>query len=128
MSHQDLALSFSETAFAIKNNCLRDLNPEQVCRAVYSRLYYALYHKYLEHDSSLATSKDKSKHAAVKRRISAKHSHETLILYNNMYALRIWADYDLNKHQAPGAEKTLSTTLTPLMEQINKFINSATFK
>ncbi len=87
MSHQDLAITFYTTAASIKNNCPRDLNHEEVCRSVYSKLYYALYHKYLEHDLSLASSSQSSKHEEIKRRIGANYDSKTFQLYRKMYDL-----------------------------------------
>lgn len=128
MSHQDLAISFYKTAICTKNNCLRGLSHEEICRAVYSRLYYSLFHKYLEYDTDLANSKDRSKHQEVQRKISANHSAKTFQLYKKMLALRIWADYLTTPHSPPGATKTLTEKLEVLTLQVNRCIMQDSFE
>lgn len=64
-------------------------------RTMYSKLYYAVYHKILHDNPNNDTIRNgaQSIHSYIKQ-------HNTLIefdkqLYNQLYALRMWADYDL---------------------------------
>lgn len=127
MSHQQLAETFQKTAVAIQTSCLKNLSHEEICRAVYGRLYYALYHKYLEHDTDLANSKEGSKHNEMIRRISANYSTKTFQLYRKMQALRIWADYKSAALASPGATNAL-LAMNTLSFGISNFINQQNFQ
>lgn len=127
MSHQQLAITFHKTAVDIKNSCLRNLTHEEICRAVYGRLYYALYHKYLEHDSALASSSKVSKHLEMTNRIRDNHSTATFQLYRKMQDLRIWSDYKSDVHAPPGATNAL-LTINTLSFRISDFINQQNFQ
>ena len=127
MSHQELAISFQKSATCIKSKCVKDLSYEEICRAVYNRLYYALFHKYLAYDNELSSSNDRSKHNAVLNKIRDNYSLKTYQLYKKMQSLRIWADYHLSAHPAPGAEKAI-LGLDILIMQINSTIQKDIFE
>ncbi len=126
MSHQELAISFQKSATCIKSKCVGDLSYEEICRAVYNRLYYALYHKYLVYDNELSLSKDRSKHNAILNKIRDNYSLKTYQLYKKMQSLRIWADYSLSTHPLPGAEKAI-LSLDILIMQISSTIQKDVF-
>lgn len=126
MSHQELAIIFKNTAVSIKSNCTRNLSYEDICRAIYGRLYYALYHRYLEHDSFLASSTAPSKHSTMINTIRDNHSDKTLRLYKKMQSLRIWADYEPTVHAPPGARDAL-LRIELLLLEINAVVTKTTF-
>lgn len=68
-------------------------------RTMYNRLYYAVYHKVLHDnpDNDAIRNETRSIHSYIKQ-------HNTLIkldrqLYDQLYALRMWADYDLTSRK-----------------------------
>lgn len=95
MSPQELSEQFFIIACEIKTKCCTSLNQEQLSRAVFSRLYYALYHKYLAHDSTLLNTSLGQKHEMIQSSIGrGNYLHKTKQIYIKMYKLRLWADYD----------------------------------
>jgi len=67
-------------------------NEEFFRRLVFSRLYYSLFHKYLEEDSSLRNSTVKI-HKAIKEKLKYSNNKKFYQLFVKLYNLRIWADY-----------------------------------
>lgn len=124
MSHQDLALSLYNTAVCIKSSGPKTLNHEEICRGVYSRLYYSLFHTYLHHDDSLNLSKEKSQHNEMMLRIKKSSEPDIIILYSKMLNLRIWADYKLAEHIPPGPKAAL-LTIEPLLLQVYALIKKS---
>lgn len=95
MTSQELADQFFTIACEIKTKCLTNLSKEQLSRGVYSRLYYAMYHKYLAHDSTLQETSFGKKHEIIQTNIArGNYDPKTKQLYKKMYALRLWADYN----------------------------------
>lgn len=117
--YQSLAGSFLDIARSVSSNCLRDLDAEKISRAVYGRIYYALYHKYLAHDASFATSKEKNKHLIIQREITL-FDPKIRQLYVKMYNLRLWADYDFtDKAPPPGITKDFPSLIYTIQQVID---------
>ena len=127
MSHNELAKYFQKSAICAKSYCPKDLSYEQVCRIIYGRLYYALYHKYLEYDVELSNSKERSKHITILNTIRDKYNLQTYQIYKKIQNLRIWADYSFEKHPSPGANVALMK-IDVLIMQINQIIKKEKFE
>lgn len=95
MTPQELSEQFFNISCEIKTKCTSSLNKEQLSRAIFSRLYYALYHKYLAHDSTLKDAHYGKKHEIIQDSLSRdNYPHKIKQIYKKMYKLRLWADYD----------------------------------
>lgn len=91
MTHQEIATSFNSFVDFLNSNecCKCNIRPKDdvlLRRIIFSRLYYALYHKYLHHNQELALSTISGKHATIKSeieknliRIGSKHTQSYII-------------------------------------------------
>jgi len=95
-------------------------NEEFFRRLVFSRLYYSLFHKYLEEDSSLRNSTVKI-HKAIKEKLkySNNKNEKFYQLFVKLYNLRIWADY---KYEYD--DKAKNVNLNKILYDVHKLIKS----
>ncbi|HEB9343417.1 TPA: hypothetical protein RZK37_001726 [Campylobacter coli] len=87
---------------------------ERICqRTIYNRLYYAVYHKILYDNPNNQTIHNKAKttHSYIKDNHNLKGLDKDL--YENLYELRTWADYDL-------ISRSLKPNLSKLMLNLLK--------
>lgn len=103
MDHLTLSLQFNKFAFELtkKHTSIHDeitsLQDEVlVRRIIFSRYYYALYHKYMAHDSDLSSKSGPGIHAAILTKIQSCNDPKLLQVYKKLMNLRIWADYKLD--------------------------------
>ena len=101
--HLDLANKFNTFAFELLNNevdvknCLNSLSDDILYRRViFQKYYYALYHKYLAHDSSLNTKSGTNMHETILTKIKACNDDALYQTFSKLRNLRIWADYKFN--------------------------------
>lgn len=103
MDHLTLSLQFNELAYELSQK--HDLIDDEVTalqdkvllrRIVFSRYYYALYHKYMAHDSDLNAKSGPGIHGAILTKIQNCNDHKLLQVYKKLMNLRIWADYKLD--------------------------------
>ena len=100
MTHQDLAYEFCGFVHDFMNE-INDIKfikktDEIFYRVCFQKLYYALYHKMLHHDSDLSESDAPGKHDAIMQKINHSRDDQLKQIYSKMKALRIWADYKIN--------------------------------
>jgi len=93
-------------------------NEEFFRRLVFSRLYYSLFHKYLEEDSSLRNSTVKI-HKAIKEKLKYSNNEKFYQLFVKLYNLRIWADY---KYEYD--DKAKNVNLNKILYDVHKLIKS----
>lgn len=93
-------------------------NEEFFRRLVFSRLYYSLFHKYLEEDSSLRNSTVKI-HKAIKEKLKYSNNEKFYQLFVKLYNLRIWADY---KYEYDDEAKNVN--LNKILDDVYKLIKS----
>lgn len=85
-------------------------------RVLFNRLYYSLFHKYLELDDELRNSKVK-KHKAIKEKLKYSKNIKFYLQFVKLQNLRIWADYRYDDY-----EKAKSINLNKLLEDVHKLI------
>ncbi|MBD5165221.1 MAG: hypothetical protein HDT10_05300 [Helicobacter sp.] len=68
-------------------------------RTMYNRLYYALYHKILHDNPNNRTLQGKTAgiHSYIKCNNNLQGFKQQL--YNDLYTLRMWADYDIEEKE-----------------------------
>ena len=93
-------------------------NEEFFRRLVFSRLYYSLFHKYLEEDSSLRNSTVKI-HKAIKEKLKYSNNKKFYQLFVKLYNLRIWADY---KYEYD--DKAKNVNLNKILYDVHTLIKS----
>ncbi len=100
MDHLALANQFNSFAFELVNNHDRidhkilSLKDDVFLRRVlFSRYYYALYHKYLAHDSDLSSKSGPGLHEQVLKKIGSCGDPKLYQVFLKLRNLRIWADY-----------------------------------
>ena len=125
MNHKDLANQFNDFSFQlIKNHS--NINNKVVSikdeiflrRIIFSRYYYALYHKYLEHDKSLSMSTGAGKHDAILQKIKLCRDPKLFQVFLKLKTLRIWADYSLDDTNS----KALNINLEKLSQDVFSII------
>jgi len=125
VNHKDLANQFNDFSFQlIKNHS--NINNKVVSikdeiflrRIIFSRYYYALYHKYLEHDKSLSMSTGAGKHDAILQKIKSCRDPKLLQVFSKLKTLRIWADYSLDDTNS----KALNINLEKLSQDVFSII------
>ena len=85
-------------------------------RVLFNRLYYSLFHKYLELDDELRNSKVK-KHKAIKEKLKYSKNEKFYLQFVKLQNLRIWADYRYDDY-----EKAKSINLNKLLRDVHKLI------
>lgn len=100
MDHLTLANQFNSFAYELVNNhskISQDLTSIQddvlLRRIVFSRYYYALYHKYLAYDADLSAKSGPGIHEAILNKISTNGDAKLQQVFLKLRNLRIWADY-----------------------------------
>lgn len=103
MDHLTLSLQFNKLAFELFKkhtlvyNEITSLQDEILLRRIiFSRYYYALYHKYLAHDSDISSKSGPGIHGAILTKINSCNDPKLLQVYKKLMNLRIWADYKLD--------------------------------
>ena len=100
MTHQDLANNFCALVYdfmkEIDDICFINKTDEMFYRVCFQKLYYALYHKMLHHDTKLSESEAPGKHESIMQKIYHTKDVQLIQIYSKMKALRIWADYKLS--------------------------------
>jgi len=116
MNHQELAKQFNAFAYElVTKHTLIDhettslQNETLLRRIIFSRFYYALYHKYLAHDSALSISTGANKHDAIVQKLQRCDDTKFRIVFLKLKALRVWADYSLNEVDANALKINLVT-------------------
>lgn len=125
MDHLTLAQEFNEFAYnlvsnhssinrqipALKNNIL-------LRRIVFSRYYYALYHKYLAYDVQLSNLSGTNKHQAIVTKLESCSKHQKLYqIFIKFQNLRVWADY-----QEDNNPSALQVNLSQITEEVYSII------
>ena len=129
MNHQDLANQFNNFSFELINNH-SDINDKIVSiqdevflrRVIFSRYYYALYHKYLAHDKALRVSTGAGKHDIILRKVKNCGDPKLFQTFSKLKALRVWADYNLDDTDANNA---LRISLIKLRQDVYSITNRA---
>ena len=85
-------------------------------RVLFNRLYYSLFHKYLELDDELRNSNVK-KHEAIKEKLKYSKNIKFYLQFVKLQNLRIWADYRYDDY-----EKAKSINLNKLLRDVHKLI------
>jgi len=100
MSHEDLAFKFcgfvDNFIKEIDHISFIDKNDEIFYRVCLQKLYYALYHKMLQHDVALSESNAPNQHETIYKKL-LKNDPKLAQLYEKMKSLRVWADYKLDE-------------------------------
>ena len=98
MTHQELANGFCKFVYDFTNegNNIKFINKtdEMFYRVCFQKLYYALYHKMLQHDPNLSESNAPGKHETIMQKIKNTHDSQLIQIYAKMKSLRLWADYE----------------------------------
>lgn len=101
--HIDLANKFNSFAYELLSNeincknCSSSISDDILFRRIiFSRYYYALYHKCLAYDDQLSQSTIAGKHQAIIEKIKKKNDTKLIQTYLKLYNLRVWADYQLD--------------------------------
>jgi len=107
MDHLTLANNFNAFAYELVTNHSKINNEVKsiqddifLRRIVFSRYYYALYHKYLAHDDELSSMSGSGLHATVLEKIKCCGDPKLYQVYVKLRNLRIWADYQDTNHLA----------------------------
>ncbi len=105
MTHQDLADNFCSFVYDFiqeaDNISFINKTDEMFYRVCFQKLYYALYHKMLHHDTGLSESNSPGKHETIYQKLVA-NDPSLAQLCLKMRSLRLWADYKLeNTPQSP---------------------------
>jgi hypothetical protein len=107
MDHLSLANQFNTFAFEVKDNCtsinseITSLqNDEFFRRIIFSRYYYALYHKFLAYNGELASKTGPGLHEILLRKVQAYSDPKLYQTFIKLRNLRIWADYKDNDPSA----------------------------
>lgn len=85
-------------------------------RVLFNRLYYSLFHKYLELDNELRSSSVKQ-HEAIKEKLKYSKNIKFYLQFVKLQNLRIWADYRYDDY-----EKAKSINLNKLLRDVHKLI------
>ncbi len=100
MDHLALANQFNSFAYElvdnhaqIDNKILSIKDDVFLRRILFSRYYYALYHKYLAHDSELSSKTGSGLHEQVLKKIASCGDPKLYQIFTKLRNLRIWADY-----------------------------------
>lgn len=123
MTHQDLSFEFCNFVHNLINSVqtkkLDFLDDTQAIfyRTSYQKLYYALYHKILYHDSELALSTGSNKHQAILNKI--RNNPKLYQLFSKLKALRVWADYSTDDTPQQGLQ-----SVKHLQNQVYKIIKT----
>lgn len=108
MEHIDLAKQFNSFAYELaqEHMSINDKIPSisntiLLRRIIFNKYYYALYHKYLSHDSDLSSKSGSSIHDAILKKIRACKDNDQKLyqVYLKLLNLRVWADYKLDDNQ-----------------------------
>jgi len=128
VNHQDLANQFNDFAYQLINHHLV-LNDRIISiqdeiflkRIIFSRYYYALYHKYLEHNSTLSASSGTNIHSSIRNNIQNKGDTKLKQVFLKLRTLRMWADYelDINSSVVPINLERLSNDVYSIVKRIN---------
>ena len=109
MTHQGMADEFCQFVYSLIQEIdkITFMNEEDPIyyRVCFQKLYYALYHKMLEHDKKLSDSESSNKHEQIQNKLN-KSEHQIAQQYAKMKALRTWADYDLSNMPPETAQLT----------------------
>lgn len=118
-----LAKQLSDFCFELLQNrgllksTIKTIEDEEFFRRVlFNRLYYSLFHKYLELDDELRNSKVK-KHKAIKEKLKYSKNIKFYLQFVKLQNLRIWADYRYDDY-----EKAKSINLNKLLRDVHKLI------
>lgn len=100
MDHLTLANQFNTFAYElVKNHSKVNIEITSIKdeillrRIVFSRYYYALYHKYLAHDEDLSSKSGAGVHETILKKVNSCGDPKLLQVYLKLRNLRIWADY-----------------------------------
>ncbi|MFZ2968878.1 MAG: hypothetical protein WA080_07480 [Sulfuricurvum sp.] len=125
MNHQELANQFNTFAYelVIKHTLIDHettslQNETFLRRIIFSRFYYALYHKYLAHDSTLSNSTASGKHETISQKIKNCKDDKLYQVFLKLKTLRVWADYSLNEVDA----NALKINLITLSQEVNSIL------
>lgn len=128
MTHQQLADGFKLFTFQCINeeNDLKSLIPilsDDILyrRIIFSRLYYALYHKFLQEDQEIRELSGPGQHAVMLEKLK-RHDNDLYRVYAKLHSLRIWADYKIEEDQ-----EALELTLKTLNQQVHKVLQRTSF-
>jgi hypothetical protein len=119
MTYTDYAQELNSFSYSITSeNCEELLNSKIKERISISRLYYALYHHYMEKYPALASSSSPGKHETLKQMLNKESNTNASRLFGKLKALREWADY------RPMSTPPFPLHLTNLHHQVNRTIQS----
>ena len=115
MNHQDLANQLNDFSFQlithhsnIDDKVVSIKDEVFLRRIIFSRYYYALYHKYLEHDRVLSQNTGAGKHDVILQKIKRCEDPKLLQVFSKLKTLRVWADYNLDDTNLNALEVNLN--------------------
>lgn len=128
MNHQDLANQLNDFSFQLINHH-SNINDKVISiqdeiflrRVIFSRYYYALYHKYLAHDRTLSMSTGAGKHEVILNKIKNCGDPKFYSIFSKLRELRVWADYNLDDTSS----NALNVNLNRLSQDVYSIIKKA---
>jgi len=104
VSHQDLANQFNNFAYELITHHL-SINDKVISiqdeiflrRIIFSRYYYVIYHKYLEHNPKLSASTGTNTHSVIRDNIRNHGDAKLKQIFLKLRTLRAWSDYKLSE-------------------------------
>jgi len=129
VNHQDLANQFNNFSYQLITTH-SDISDKIISiqddiffrRIIFSRYYYALYHKYLAHDEKLSKSTASGKHETIIKKLKSSPQRDCKKLFQffiKLKNLRVWADYNLDEKNV----QALNIKLDILSSDVYKIIN-----
>ena len=116
MNHLDLAKQFQKFADDLASEKINVEDKVLLRRIIFSRYYYALFHKYFAIDPELANSTEGQKHKQIKEKLK-KTNKKFYNIFIKLQNLRIWADYKPTENK-----KALKLNLQTLSKDINLIV------
>ena len=122
--HLDLANNFNSFAYdLVTNESVAKENLESLKddvlfrRIIFSKYYYALYHKYLAHDDDLRSKTGSSIHNAILNKVCSCNDPKLHQVFLKLLNLRVWADYKVEDD-----EQALSVGLKVIANDVYSII------
>lgn len=117
MEHLDYSKKLNTFSYNCNSINLDFADDETKKRILLGRLYYSIFHYYLEEYPQLAQSSGAGKHETLLQIIRKERSNQEYILFSQLKSIREWGDYHpLNK-------EPFSINTKRLFHLVNKFIN-----
>jgi len=105
MIHTDYAKELNAFSFNTSDLKIDDVTDETMLRIRIGRLYYALYHRIIQELPDVQMSTSGNKHSQIESHLakgaSNDHTRRIYQLFKDLKALRVWADYRVDKPAPP---------------------------